>query len=194
MLAAVRDLREHRVPASPEELEQFEVDVLAGFVLARASSGVTDATIRGEVGHLEHIRTWVLWRILHLTQVRTLVSVRSMATWPMLRSPRWHSSTISALNSGVNDRRGRGFFLSMVSILDILSGAVPLLVDVRQSGGSPVHQSTGINQLPTQHVKTRGSVGGFLNDSFDASTNLEPFFAIDQEAKHPAVSRQWELD
>jgi hypothetical protein len=35
MLAAVRDLREHRAPASPEELEKFEVDVLAGFVLAR---------------------------------------------------------------------------------------------------------------------------------------------------------------
>jgi hypothetical protein len=26
----------------------------------------------------------------------------------------------------------------MVSILDILSGAVPLMVDVRQSGGSPI--------------------------------------------------------
>jgi hypothetical protein len=58
MLAAVRDLREVRAPASQEELEQFEVDVLAGFVLARASSGVTDTTIRGEVGHLEHVRTW----------------------------------------------------------------------------------------------------------------------------------------
>jgi hypothetical protein len=41
------------------------------------------------------------------------------------------------LNSGVNDRRGRGFFRSMVSILDILSGAVPLMVDVRQTGGRP---------------------------------------------------------
>jgi len=30
-----------------------------------------------------------------------------------------------------------GFFRSMVSILDILSGAVPLMVDVRQTGGSP---------------------------------------------------------
>jgi hypothetical protein len=37
----------------------------------------------------------------------------------------------------VNDRRGRGFFRSMVSILNILSGAVPLMVDVRQTGGSP---------------------------------------------------------
>jgi len=42
------------------------------------------------------------------------------------------------LNSGVNERRGRGFFLSMVSILDILSGAVPLMLDVRQTGGSPL--------------------------------------------------------
>ena len=74
------------------------------------------------------------------TQVRTFVSVRSksLATWPMLRSPRRHSSTISALNSGVNERRGRGFFLSMVSIVDILSGAVPLMLDVRQTGGSPL--------------------------------------------------------
>jgi hypothetical protein len=31
-------------------------------------------------------------------------------TWPTDRSPRWHSSTISALNSGVNERRRRGFF------------------------------------------------------------------------------------
>jgi hypothetical protein len=37
-LAAVRDLREHR-PTSAEELEQLDVDVLAGFVLARASQG-----------------------------------------------------------------------------------------------------------------------------------------------------------
>jgi len=43
------------------------------------------------------------------------------------------------LNSGVNDRRGRGFFRSIVSILNILSGAVPLMVDVRQTGGSPPH-------------------------------------------------------
>jgi integrase/recombinase XerD len=35
-LALVRDLREHRVPASAEELADFETDVLAEFVLARA--------------------------------------------------------------------------------------------------------------------------------------------------------------
>jgi hypothetical protein len=37
-LAVVRDLRERRAPASPEEIAAFETDVLAGFVLARASA------------------------------------------------------------------------------------------------------------------------------------------------------------
>lgn len=55
-LAVVRDLREHRPPASVEELEQFETDVLAGFVLARASAGLTDGTIRGDVSNLEQVR------------------------------------------------------------------------------------------------------------------------------------------
>jgi hypothetical protein len=32
----------------------------------------------------------------------------------------------------------------MVSILDILSGAVPLMVDVRQTGGSPEGGGAGI--------------------------------------------------
>ncbi len=65
-LAVVRDLREYRPPVSVDELEQFEVDVLAGFVLARASGGVTDATIRCEVGQLEQVREWfgrALWEM-----------------------------------------------------------------------------------------------------------------------------------
>jgi integrase/recombinase XerD len=37
-LAVVRDLRERRATVSPEELADFETDVLAGFVLARASA------------------------------------------------------------------------------------------------------------------------------------------------------------
>src|SRR5579875_1041747 len=46
--------------------------------------------------------------------------------------PGWRtSSAIWALNSGVNDRRARGFFVTIVPILDILSGAEPHLVDVR---------------------------------------------------------------
>ncbi len=44
---------------------------------------------------------------------------------PTERSPRRHSSTISALSSGVNERRGRGFFFPMLSMMDILPGLNP---------------------------------------------------------------------
>jgi integrase/recombinase XerD len=57
-LTLVRDLRAHRVPASAEDLAGFETDVLAGFVLARASAGLADSTIRNDTGHLELIRDW----------------------------------------------------------------------------------------------------------------------------------------
>ena len=66
MLAAVHDLQDHRLPASADELEQFETDVLAGFVLARSSAGLTDGTIRGDVSNLEQVRAWFgrpLWEM-----------------------------------------------------------------------------------------------------------------------------------
>jgi len=65
-LALVRDLREHRAPASAEELAGFEADVLAGFVLARASAGLADSMIGNDTGHLELIRDWFgrpLWEM-----------------------------------------------------------------------------------------------------------------------------------
>ena len=65
-LAVVRDLREHRVPTTEEELADFETDVLAGFVLARASAGLADSTIRSDTGHLDLIRDWFgrpLWEM-----------------------------------------------------------------------------------------------------------------------------------
>ncbi|MEW1674866.1 tyrosine-type recombinase/integrase [Streptomyces noursei] len=65
-LAVVQDLRQVRGVPGPEELEDFETDVLAGFVLARASAGLTDGTIRGDVGHLEKVRDWFgrpLWEM-----------------------------------------------------------------------------------------------------------------------------------
>jgi hypothetical protein len=46
------------------------------------------------------------------------------------------------LNSGVNDRRARGCLRSMVSMMDILSGAMPLMGDVRQSGSGPLRLSS----------------------------------------------------
>jgi integrase/recombinase XerD len=57
-LAVVRDLREARAVAGPDELAAFETDVLAGFVLARAAAGLSDATIRSDVAHLEQLRAW----------------------------------------------------------------------------------------------------------------------------------------
>ena len=54
----MRDLREARAPAGPDELAAFETDVLAGFVLARAAAGLADATIRSDVSHLEQLRAW----------------------------------------------------------------------------------------------------------------------------------------
>jgi hypothetical protein len=52
-LGLVRDLRELREPSSAEEIEAFETDVLAGFVLARASAGLVNSTIRNDINHLE---------------------------------------------------------------------------------------------------------------------------------------------
>ncbi|MGC9668459.1 tyrosine-type recombinase/integrase [Planosporangium sp. 12N6] len=65
-LAAVRDLRERRGPATAVELEELETDVLAGFVLARASAGLADSTVRGDIGQLEQVRAWFgrpLWEM-----------------------------------------------------------------------------------------------------------------------------------
>lgn len=58
-LAAVRDLRDVRGPAGPDELVEFETDVLAGFVLARAAAGLADGTISSDVMHIEQTRAWL---------------------------------------------------------------------------------------------------------------------------------------
>jgi hypothetical protein len=58
--------QQDRTPASAEELAGFETDVLAGFVLARASAGLADSTIRNDTGHLDLIRDWFgrpLWEM-----------------------------------------------------------------------------------------------------------------------------------
>lgn len=65
-LAAVRDLRVARSPATAEDIAALETDVIAGFVLARAAAGLTDSTISSDVLHLEQIRAWFgrpLWEM-----------------------------------------------------------------------------------------------------------------------------------
>ena len=44
-LAVVRDLREARDPAGPDEIAASGTDVLAGFVLARAAAGLADQRV-----------------------------------------------------------------------------------------------------------------------------------------------------
>jgi len=63
-LADVSTLRDARRAETAEELLDLEVDLLAGFVLARASAGMADTTIRTDVLYLEQIRRWLdrpLW-------------------------------------------------------------------------------------------------------------------------------------
>jgi len=65
-LALVRDLRDVRVPLGEDEIADFETDVLAGLVLARAAAGLTDSTIRNDTNHLGLIREWFgrpLWEM-----------------------------------------------------------------------------------------------------------------------------------
>jgi hypothetical protein len=45
---------------------------------------------------------------------------------------------------------GRGFFRSLVSILDLPSGAVPMMVDLHQFGGSPDNFVTSQNDLDSR--------------------------------------------
>jgi hypothetical protein len=47
-----------RAPAGSEEIEALELDVLAGFVLARSAAGLADGTVRSDVGHVEQVRAW----------------------------------------------------------------------------------------------------------------------------------------
>ncbi|MEV6099424.1 hypothetical protein [Nocardia sp. NPDC051981] len=66
MPSAVRGLREFRAPATEDEIADFETDVLSGFVLARASAGLVDSTIRNDVNRPELMRDWFgrpLWEM-----------------------------------------------------------------------------------------------------------------------------------
>ena len=63
---APRDLRQMRAAAGPAELAEFETDVLAGFVLARAAAGLSDGTISSDILQLEQVRAWFarpLWEM-----------------------------------------------------------------------------------------------------------------------------------
>lgn len=55
-LALVRDLRSARPRLSDGELDAFEQDLIAGFVLARSAAGVTDKSVQAELGAISELR------------------------------------------------------------------------------------------------------------------------------------------
>ncbi len=62
--APVAELRAARPAETSDSLEDLETDLLSGFVLARASAGMADQTIRHDLMYLEQVRTWLgrpLW-------------------------------------------------------------------------------------------------------------------------------------
>ncbi|MFD5875853.1 tyrosine-type recombinase/integrase [Streptomyces sp. NPDC060322] len=65
VLTAVRQIRRALEP-DLQTVEDFETEVLSGFVLARAASGISDGSIRREVGDLDLMRSWFgrpLWEM-----------------------------------------------------------------------------------------------------------------------------------
>lgn len=53
-------------PGPADQIAAFEQDLLAAFVLARSSAGITDAPIRADVAAVEELREWFgrpLWEV-----------------------------------------------------------------------------------------------------------------------------------
>ncbi|MEV6678545.1 site-specific integrase [Streptomyces erythrochromogenes] len=64
-LTVVREIRSPHALAA-EDLDDLEADVLAGYVLARAASGLADGSVQTEVSSLGQIRSWFgrpLWEM-----------------------------------------------------------------------------------------------------------------------------------
>jgi integrase len=89
-LAAVHDLRERRAPATADELERYEIDVLAGFVLVRAAAGLTDGSVRGDVSALRgHPRGY------------TTTALRSLFGWAKRHNLVFRNPTARVANPAV---------------------------------------------------------------------------------------------
>src|SRR5260370_32122969 len=59
-------MRPHLRVETPDEVGAFEQDLLAEFVLARASAGITDTTISADVAAVVGLRAWFgrpLWEL-----------------------------------------------------------------------------------------------------------------------------------
>lgn len=57
-LAVVAPIRSRPLLQSPQDIADFEQDLLSEFVLARAAAGLADETISGDVDVLMEMRGW----------------------------------------------------------------------------------------------------------------------------------------
>ncbi|SEG80928.1 hypothetical protein SAMN05216223_112127 [Actinacidiphila yanglinensis] len=88
-LAVVAPIRPRPLLQSPQDVTDFEQDLLSEFVLARAAAGLADETISGDVDALMEVRGWFggpLWELVptdldrfvgeHQRRLATLTKVR----------------------------------------------------------------------------------------------------------------------
>lgn len=128
-LAVVRDLRSHLRLETSEEVAAFEQDLMAEFVLARSSAGITDSTIRKDVAAVVELREWFgrpLWEMtpqdcdryfgLHLREAMPGTRVRKAAAFAvhfefleLRHKPNIHAATGFVVESPLDEiNRPRG--------------------------------------------------------------------------------------
>jgi hypothetical protein len=85
-------------------------------------------------GFFKYLGTSSLSVQLHTVHADRLMS---LAAWRTIRLPYWHNLTFSALNFGRHAWSARVFYFPKSTIWRAFPGGAPLIVDARQSGGSP---------------------------------------------------------
>ena len=158
----MRDLRELREPSSAEEIEAFETDVLAGFVLARAPAGLVDSMIRNDVNHLELVRDWSgrPLREMQPAEVRM----------PGLDDVRWELGRFGKLNV----RHGKGSRRKgpKPRLVPLINGAGRnlrwFIEDVRGQFGDD-HERHGVPLFPSGRKNRDGSCARAADDVFRRS-------------------------
>lgn len=138
-----RYLGRSRWSGRPEEFTRLFDVVTCGFLASMNGSTFTGSQSRRRPSHGQSSRSLLVRPSRSpasistcFTQSRTAVGhIAVLRDLTGRAIPRRHSSTISALNSSVNERRGRGFFFPTRRAS--FRGRKPLISDVRQSGFKP---------------------------------------------------------
>lgn len=171
-LAVVRDLREMRAVAGPEEIERFETDVVAGFVLARAAAGLSDHTIGTDVSHLEQLRSWFGRPLFEMAPDRKLSTGDG---WK-----RHHGAVDRSLKSE----------LSRLPIAELFAGARTEIAEADLH--DPVPYLVALHERPTEEVFHRAVV--LLSDLDPEARELGAMVlrelgALDEAGRRPFSDR-----